>query len=176
MSGPLDHGGTVVVRPSNDKRPKSRNEGASSSNSSVCKLPSPQTLNLIYRYPIYQAALAQSSQSLDALLDSTFGSPPLIPPLHFQLSSHAQSGPPRDLPIEIPASSRNNNPFLNRFMVVPPAEILPIEEGQISTSSRKKDKLPATVGTTVMPTNDAAFHSTPKMSGEWSLIPPSVIP
>ena len=38
MSGPLDRGGTVVVRPSNDKRQTYTSEGASSSNSSVSKL------------------------------------------------------------------------------------------------------------------------------------------
>ena len=56
MSGPLDRGGTVVVRPSNDKQPEPTysDEGASSSNSSqsVGKLPGPQILNLIYWYPI----------------------------------------------------------------------------------------------------------------------------
>ena len=47
MSGPLDHGGTVVVHPSNDKRPLYTNVGASSSNSSVVKLPRSQTLILM---------------------------------------------------------------------------------------------------------------------------------
>ena len=44
MSGPLDRGGTVVVCPSNDKRPTYANEGGSSSNSSVRKLPRSQIL------------------------------------------------------------------------------------------------------------------------------------
>lgn len=51
MSGELalDRGGTVVVRPSNDKQSTYTNEGASSSYSSqsVSKLPRSQTLNLI---------------------------------------------------------------------------------------------------------------------------------
>ena len=53
MSGPLDRGGTVVVRPSNDKpsqQPTYSNEGASSSNASqsVSKFPRSQNLTLIY--------------------------------------------------------------------------------------------------------------------------------
>ena len=51
MSGPLDRGGTVVVRPSNDKQPTYTNRGASSfkfdSSQSVSKLPGFQTLTLI---------------------------------------------------------------------------------------------------------------------------------
>ena len=155
MSGPLDRGGTVVICPSNDKRPTSTNEpeDASSSNSSqsVSKLPKSQTLNLIDCIQ-YQAALPQSPRSLDALLDSTFGSPPSVPA------------------IEIPTRSRNNNPILNQLMVVPPANIPPptLEEGHVSISSRKGDKLPATIGTNVMPTNGATSYFAPKMPGEWS--------
>ena len=102
----------------------------------------------------------------------------MIPPLPFQPSSSVQSGPPSVPAIEIPTRSRNNNPILNQFMVVPPADIpLPtLEEGHASMSSRKRDKLPATIGTKVMPTNGATSHFTPKMPGEWFLIPPSVIP
>ena len=46
MSGLLDRGGTVVVRPSNDKRATYTNEGASSpaSNSLVSKLTRSQIL------------------------------------------------------------------------------------------------------------------------------------
>ena len=44
---PLDRGGKVVVRPSNDKRPTSSNEGTLPSNSPVSEIPSSQTLNLI---------------------------------------------------------------------------------------------------------------------------------
>lgn len=98
----------------------------------------------------------------------------MIPPLPFQLSSSAQSEPPGDPADEIPTRFRNNNPFLNKFMVVPPADIpLPtLEEGHVSMSARKRDKIPATIGKKAMPTNGA----TSEMPGEWSLIPPSVIP
>ena len=116
--------------------------------------------------------MAQSSRSLDALLDSTFGSSPVIPPLPFQLSSSAQSGSPSDPTIEIPTQSRNNNPFLNKFLVMPPADILPTLEEGVSMSARKRDKLPATIGTKVVPTNDATSHSTPKVPGKWSWFPP----
>ena len=173
MSGLLDRGGTVVVCPSNDKRPTSTNEpeDASSSNSSqsVSKLPRSQTLNLIYCIQ-YQAALPQSPLSLDALLDSTFGSPPVIPPLPFQLSSSAQPGPPSVPAVEIPTRSCNNNPILNQFMVVPPDDKKPptLEEGHVSISSKMGDKLPATTGTNLMPTNGATSYFTPKMPGEWS--------
>ena len=174
---PLDRGGTVVVRPSNDKRPTYTNEGASSSSSSVSKFPRSQTLNLIYLISQYQAALAQSSQSLDALLDSTFRSPPVIPPLPFQPSSSAQSVPPSVPAIENPTPPRNNNPFLNQFMVVPPADKpLPTrEKGHVLMSSRKREKLPATIETKVTAMNGATSDFTPKMAGEWSLIPRGVI-
>ena len=89
------------------------------------------------------------------------------------MNSSAQSRTPSDPAIEIPTPSRSNNPFLNQFMVVPPADIpLPTLE---EVSSRKREKLPATIETKVMPTNGATSHSTPKMAGELSLIPPSVI-
>ena len=92
----------------------------------------------------------------------------MIPQLPFQLSSPAQSESPSDPAIDIPTPSRNNNPFLNQFMVVPPADIpLPtIEEGHVSTSSRERDKLPATIVTKVMPTNAATSRFTPKIPGE----------
>ena len=104
----------------------------------------------------------------------------MVPPLPFQPSSSAQSGPSNVPAIEIPTRSRSNNPFLSQFMVVPPTDIpLPtLEEGHVSMSSRKRGKLPATTRTKVMPTNGATSgsHFTPKIPGEWSLIPPSVIP
>ena len=100
----------------------------------------------------------------------------MIPSLPCQPSSSAHSGPASDPAIEIPEESRNNN--LNQVMVVPPADIpLPtLEEGDVSMSPRKREKLPATtIETKVMPTNDATYF-TPKMPGEWCLIPSSVIP
>lgn len=100
----------------------------------------------------------------------------MIPPLPFQLSSSAQSGPPSVPAVEAPTRSRNNNPFLNQFMIMPPDDIpLPIlEEGHVSMSSRRRGKLPATIGTKVTRTNGATSHFTPKVPGEWSLIPPSI--
>ena len=94
----------------------------------------------------------------------------MIPPLPFQLSSSAQPGPPSVPAIEIPTRSCNNKLILNQFMVVPPADIPPptLEEGHVSISSRKGDKLPATIGTNVMPTNGATSYFAPKMPGELS--------
>ena len=92
----------------------------------------------------------------------------MIPPLPFQRGLSAQSGSPSDPAIDIPTRSRNNNPFLNRFLVMPPADIpLPTLEEEVSISARKRDKLPATIGT-VTPTNGATSHSNSKMPGEWS--------
>ena len=101
----------------------------------------------------------------------------MIPLPPSQLGSSPHSGPPSDPAIEIPMSSRNKNPFINPLMVVPPANIPhpTLEEAHVSMSSRK-DKLPGTIETNVMPTNAATSHFTPKMSGRWSLIPLSVIP
>ena len=111
--------------------------------------------------------MAQSSRSLDALLDSTFKSPPVIPPL--QLSSSAQSRAPSVPAIDIlTPSPRNNIPLLNQFMAVPPADIpLPtLEEGHVPESLNKRDKLLGDIGTKVMPTNGATSRFTPRMPGE----------
>ena len=94
----------------------------------------------------------------------------MIPPLPFQPSSLAHSGPPSDAIIDTPTPSRNDDPFLNQFMVtvVPPADTpLPtLEEDHVLMSSTIKDNLPDTIGIKVMPTNGATSYFTPKMPGE----------
>ena len=77
-------------------------------------------------------------------------------------SNSTQSEPPSvPASIEIPTASCDDNPFLNQFMVVPT-----LEEGHVPESSRKREKLPATIGTKVLPTKGATSHFTLKMPGK----------
>ncbi|KAF8814552.1 hypothetical protein BYT27DRAFT_7205991, partial [Phlegmacium glaucopus] len=165
------HDETIVVRPRNDKSSKYINEGSSSRASSS-------------KPPQQMPALSQLFQYQDVPPDSASesGSPPVIPLLPFQLredSQPAQSEPLSVPAIEIPAGSRSNNPFLNQFMVVPPADIPSptFEEGQALRTLRKSDKLSATSGTTMMPENEATNrHYTPKTPAPATLPGPEFQP
>ena len=156
-----DHGGTVIV-PSNDRLPTCINEGAPSSPRP--KVSSTQASNLINYGAEYQATLAQSYRCQGIFPNFTLGSPSsmISPPLPCHTienssssSSVAQSSPLSTPPVGLRSGSRQNNPFLKPFMIVPPGDI-PLQtfkEGQTSMSPRKRDKLPATTETTPMQAN-----------------------
>ena len=113
--------------------------------------------------PSSQKASVDSKQASNII---NYGSPSSTisppPPCHMKedsslYSSVAQSGPPITPSTGLPSVPRQNNPFLSQCRIVPSGDMQTSDEGQISMSLRKKDKLSATTETTPMQAN----HATP---------------